>query len=378
MTLILYQIGDFPIHNVAVGIDNKGITIDRKRKWRNPVETLTDVGGVYSTLPATRDLPDDHTMKAKLNLIASENIKLDNSYHVLNSMAGRRNVPIIGYEIENQYAPEGEECVDEITWLQNFAVITSVDSKYEYASEKEPWNLDYLEVSLDLFLGTQWEVLNPWVWEYRDWRNRISNPFSEFVGQQGLDTYFNHPERFNEIIPDSYFFRWDAGLFDYNPTYWGLRFSEGRTGGVGSNWTSVGTHIANSDPLRWSGKIQSIYGFKGLSATGTISINTKQATGFFQGDYEDQESTLDLSTLDADLISAGYVGLQPDDIIITGFADPAPGFVIRDGAIITDVRPQWSYPGTYPGETGRAYNEITTALSGTGGQVAYLHEFGVY
>jgi len=378
MTLILYQLGDFPIHNVAVGIDQKGLQVTRKRKWRNPVETLTDVGGVYSTLPATRDLPDDNTMTVKLNIIASENMGLDNVYNVLNSLGGRRNVPIIGFEIENQTSPIDEDCIDSLTWLKNFAVITDISVKYEYASEKNPWNLDYLEVSLTLFLGTQWEVLNPWVWEYRSWTDRIMNPFSESVGQQGLDTFFEHPSTFDKIKPDSYFFRWDAGLFDFNPTYWGLRFSQGRYGGEGSDWTSVGTHVVNADPLRWSGKVQSLYGFTGLSTSGTIAIDTKQATGFFQGDFESQSSTLDLAQLNTDLVAAGYTGVQADDVIITGFADPAPGFIIRDDVIITDVRPQWSYPGTYPGETGRAYNEVTVSLTGTGGQVAYLHEFGVY
>jgi len=378
MTLILYQVGDVPIHSVAVGVDGKGIQIDRKRKWRNPIESLTDVGGSYSTLPPTRDLPDSNSIKAKMRVLATENIKLDNIYNVLNSIAGRRNVPIIAFEIENQTGPDGEDCIDDITWLQTFGVVENVDTKYEYKSEKEPWNLDYMEISLDIFLGTQWEVLNPWVWEYRSWRNRIVNPYSESVSQEGYDIYFNHPKTFADLVSDSYFFRWDAGLFDFNPTYWGLRFSEGRIGGVGSDWTSIGTHVANADPFRWSGKIQSLYGFTGLSTTGTITISTKQATGMFQGDFELQDSTLDLSVLDADLATAGYVGLQPDDIIITGFADPAPGFVIRNSAIISGALPKWDYPGTYPGETGRAYNEITIAFTGTGGQVAYLHEFGVY
>lgn len=378
MTLIIYQIGDLPIHGVAVGIDSSGIRIDRKRKWRNPTETLTDVGGVYSTLPLTRDLPEDATIKLQLNIIASENMNLDNIYHGLHSLGGRRNTPIIGYEIENQ-VDFGETCDDDITWLKNICVVESIDCKYEYASEKEPFNLDYLTVGLDLFLGVQWEVLNPWIWEYRSWRNRLLNPFSLVASQEGFDTYFHHPEKFNEIVKDSYFFRWDFGsLFDFNPTYWGLRYSEGRTGGVGTDWTSFGKHVVNADPLRWSGKTRSLYAFTGLSSAGTIYITSKTATGYFQGDYEDQVSSLDLSTLDADLISAGYVGLQADDIIIAGFADPSPGFVIRDDVIIEDVRPQWSYPGTYPGEIGRAYTEVTTSASGTGGQVAYLHEFGVY
>ncbi|APU89033.1 hypothetical protein Rctr85_002 [Virus Rctr85] len=376
MPIILYQIGDVPIFHTLVGADGKAVSIDLGRSWRFPTSELHGVGGSVSYLPLTRSLPETPTFKVSGTLHAVPPYSITRSVNALKSLGGRRNIPLIGFSLENPMLDEGD-CISNLLWLYADTTIVDVDDKSEYNSLSNVWSFDQHPINLTIKAGLRWRVLSPWFWEYRDPLEYIINPLDPANAQTGIDNYFHHPESFDDLLSCAYFYRWQSDLSTYSTLFWGRKYSDGLLGGSGSDFVDFGDYSFYSDPQLWSADPTSVYAFTGLSPSGSISITVQRSTGLFSNQGVEEVSTLDLAELDTDLAAAGYSELRLTDIVYTGALAPFPGFVMRDGQRITSFKPKWSYPGSYPGETGRGYNTFTVSSEDTTGQVAFLHDYGV-
>lgn len=377
--MILYQIGDIPVFDAFKGTEDSGVEIGLEQSWRNPEAEFSNTSGRMSFLPRTRALMEPLEVTLSGQVFKSPGFSVEGFINSIKSLGGRRNTPIIAFRGESpDDDPECCDCDDmRVDWLINYGLVLNVEVDTELKSQDNPWVFDTLPLSIELQLDTRWVCLPPLLWEYRKWSGRFVNPQSSFNSQEGIDQLFIHPKKFSQIVPNSYFYRWYTELSLFNPVYWGEKYLEGRQGGVGSNFTDFGVFNTYADPSMWPADPASVYAFTELSNSGTINIAVSKSAGYFVDDTEVQVSTLDLSVLNADLLASGFGGLLHNDIVYTGLVAPYPGFVMRDGVKITTARPKWSYPGTYPGETGRGYNSIHFYGDGSTGQVAFLHDYGV-
>lgn len=372
--LFLYQIGDLPVYDNLRGGDRRGLSLELTSDWRNPTQEFAGVSGQHSFAPTTRGILDKNEFRVRANVYPSPYLDSDEVQTMLASMGGRRNTPVIAFRYVEDYT-KGAQYID---WLVSYGIVTSVPRKSEYFSPDSMLSVVTHEIEVKMELGTRWRRLSPWLWEYRNWVNRVIDPNSPLLIADAPTNKFVHPERFRHIKPNHYFFLYESSLTDFAPEFWGVKYEEEpNDGGYGSDWTTLGDFEFFSDPLRWSAPPSSIYAFTDLATSGTLSISVQRSTGFFAGQAVEEVSELDLAVVDADLAAAGYTGLFADDIIITGLTAPQPGFVYRDGAKIEAARPKWSYPGIYPGECGRGYNVVTIQADGLNPRVAFLHEFGV-
>lgn len=379
MSLILYQLGDLPLFHGIKGVNGTPVKLEVTSEWRTPSTKFTDVGGEYSFLPLTRSIPESKELELKGTLAPSKGFTPEQMLEHLKFLGGRRNTPIIAFSLENIDADCcGDGCAGYLRWLINNAIITDIDPRYESQSDSSVWGFDVIEVSFSVTLDPVWRGLNPWLWEYRPWNERIINPLDENNSQVSFDNQFTTPIELSDLHENGYFYRWQSVLSDLNPAFWALVHQTDFPTGQGSDYRDFTTIEFYSHPSRWSAPPRSIYAFRGLSATGSISIIIKKPIGYFQNQFIEETSSLDLVQLDADLAAAGYFGLQSSDEVFTGLAHPFPGFVKRNGAVLPSIRPRWIYSGTYPGETGSGYNIIEFQSTASSGQIAYVHDFGVF
>jgi hypothetical protein len=372
MPLYAYQLGDVPLFHTLIGTSDKGVSIDIGRDWRNPMTELIGVGGAVSFLSNTRTLSKTPGIKIDGTLVSVPPYNITRLRNSLMSLGGRRNIPLIGFYMDDTDAAP----LANLIWLYTDVMITSITPDNQYSDASNVWSLDKQPIAIEMQADTRWRPLSQWTWEYRDPFEYLINPASSENSQVGYDTVFVHPKTFGDLRECFYFYRWQSNDSYYSPFFWGMRF-DGVLGGYGSDFVDFGRYEFYSDPALWSADPNSVYALTGLSNSGTVSITVKRQTGLFANDVRDEVSSLDLAVLDADLAKAGYGGLHADDIIFTGQLSPLPGFVYRNNQKLMGVLPKWSYPSSYPGETGRGYNTFTVEGTGTTGQVAFLHEYGV-
>lgn len=375
MPVILYQFGNVPLFHTAVG--SRGISLDLGRNWRNPKTELTGVGGSASYLSPTRSLVKSPSYKVTGQLQGKDPYSLQRIISELTALGGRRNMPIIGFFLENPNVDLS--AVSNLLWIYTTGTLVDVDNKSDYGSSEDVWSYNQQPLGLTIEGDMKWKALSPWFWEHRDPNEQLIDVGNPNNAQVGPDNLFLHPLTLDDIndIPCSVFYKWPGALSLFDPTFWGLKYSNGILGGVGTDFTDFGTVKIFSDPGMWSADPSSIYAFTGLSPSGSISINVQRPYGPFQGQVTPEVSTLDLEQLRDDMVNAGYTDLFPDDIVYTGLLSPFPGFVMRDGERLTGFAPRWGYVGSYPGETSVGVNTISFSSEETTGQVAYLHDFGM-
>jgi hypothetical protein len=374
MPFVVYQIGDVPLYNVLVGKDDSGVTFDAKRNWRIPYKELHGVGGSVSYLPYTTTLPQTPTPTLSGWIMGSDPYSIEQTISRLMSLGGVRDIPIIGFFMENPYLPD--DPLPEVIWLYNRVTLQSVEPSY--ADKDTSGGYEMVPLTLTMRTQLNWKVLSPWEWEYRRAVDFIIDTSSMEAQPVSASGALWHPKKITDFDPNGYFFYWQGRVDRFDPYYWGQRFLNGLPGGVGSDYKELQQVLVYSDPLRWSVPPSSVYAFTGLDASGTLNIQIELVSGLFNTPPITATSTLDLVQLDSDLAAAGYEELKIDDVIMTGVMAPLPGFILRDDVRISGLRPRWSFSGTYPGETGRGLNKIRPYFTGTATNPrwAYLHEFG--
>lgn len=364
MKFFVYQIGDLNLfHQIG-----SGVTLDTSRKWEVPSETFSGVSSQKMFSPVTRSINQAAQIRVSGLVVQKDYLGVNEFISHLKYLGGRQNTPIICFRIED--SPNMAE--PEINWLLAQGIITDVTDSHQYSSTES--GAVAQDISFSLILTSDWMRLSPWEWEYRRDLTRQPSPNDPWNSPATPDTLFSHPYLMEHFTEGAYFYRWSLTDSEMLPSFWGLKYSEGVDGGVGSDFTNSGTHEIYSNPRYWSSDPRSLYAMTGLEPDGTLQIKVTRQTGNFYRDAITETSTLELPKLNNSLIELGYGGLQPSDIVYTGLIDPLPGYVLRGDTIIP-VGTYWEYEGTYPGETGPGWNTISILGVKTPVYVAYLHEF---
>lgn len=369
---LLYQLGNVQLWDSLKGVGGKGVSINLETQWKSPDTQFPGVGGRQSYLPMTRSILDDPDIVIDGSVTATPHSSIDQTISRIQSFSGRRNIPIIIYQLEDR-TPEEATTDISIRWLINYGIVTKVSQKSSYNDSAT--DFDSGAISVTMKLQRYWQALSPWHWEYRSGNQPIIDPASVINAQQSFDKLFNIPQTFGELVPHSFFYRWQNELSTYNTAYWAKRF-DGREGGEGFDFREMGTIEFYSPPELWNGPPSPAYAFTNLEDTGILKITARRFTGLFQSDFLYEDSTLDLEALDAALFTAGLDGLLKTDIVFTGLLDPVPGFVYRENARLTVPVPEWAYSGLYPGELSPGYNEIQISVEESDGLMAALFTFG--
>lgn len=381
MPLIVYQVGNVPIFHSFQGVDNSGLEVETGRSWVLSTTEFTGISGEHLYNDPARPIAKRIDASIKGNIVSDDDIFIDKTLSKLMSYGGTLNIPIIAFHYESRDELNLLDCSAcgncQLRWMVNYATIQEISRSSVIKSQDDWFSLSYQPVDLKLSLDWRWEVLNPYIWEYRI-NSEITNPIDPLIHEEALDNIFYHPNQISTILKNAYFFCWKNRLSAFSTAAWGDRFLEGRIGGYGIDFSDVGEYEFFSDPQFWSAPPSSVYAFNRLDTSGTITIKVRRPFGIFAGDYIETEASLDLAELDTQLDDKGFVGLSKDDIIITGNVQPFPGFILRDDEIIVGIRPKWSYDGLYPGETAIGYNYLTFLAEDTDARVAFLHNYGAY
>ncbi len=372
--IVIYQIGSFPIYHSMVGKSGKGIQIKRGWGWDTPALEFTGIEGGVSLLPPASALVDKSKLSLSGELVNATDIKVEAALNYLKSLSGRRNIQIIGAQMSDQSEDDGPSVgiSGDITWLVCDAVIDSVNVNEVWSGSD--MTISSLPVTISGRIQGYWKMLSPLYWEYKDRSMSATDPHGYYSQPQLGNTNFKHPVNFNEILNNYSFFRWPSTLSDMSPTMWGNKY-DGHLGGEGSDFIPFGVFNMFVDPQSWQ-NVNTLTAFTGVSPTDTIEIKVTKATGPFKEDLITETSSLDLSLTDADLAWLGYVGLRENDILYTGLVDPLPGYIVRDGSIISGLSLSWSYPGAFPGEA--ASGNVIVEYLGSLGAVAFLHDYLTY
>lgn len=381
MPLILYQVGDAPLFFNLLGRGDSSVTVDLDREWINPTAELIGTGGAVSYNDPLRPTPAPSKLQVKGSFVCDDEDSFA-SFTRLMSLGGVKNIPIIALQytecIHDDLSICCSTCNTDLTWLVTYGTITQIRNRSEHLSRRAPWTYSILDLDMVIDVGTSWRVLSPWEWEYRT--SRVPNPLSSSVIPETSNNIFILPSKIAGIAKRGLFYRWGLSLSQYTPSFWGLKYTDGRYGGYGSDFVDVGDYSFDSDPLVWSAPPNSVYAFSQFSvlSSGIININITRPYGMSIFDSTTEVTSININQLNTDLISGGYGGLRYDDVLVTGYARPYPGFIIRDAEIISDVRPKVSYTGVYPGETGIGYNRVVFSGDEINYKVGFVHDFGVY
>jgi hypothetical protein len=298
MSLVLYQIGDQALFDILVGIDGNAVSVSADVSWQAPTSSLEGVEGQFSLLPSSRALAEEVEMSVSGGILNSTTYVAHSVVERLKSFGGRRNTPVIAFKMEMSYADDGESQVSRLRWFINYAVVTEVQVNYDYSGDDAGNAFDHIPVDITMAMSSTWKALSQWAWEYRPGRSRFVNPYDVSNTQHTTDSLFVHPTCLDEIVHGHYFFDWGESSSRYDPSYWAEKYIDGQYGGIGSDFVEFGKHIVFSDPDAWSANPVSMYAFTDLQPTGVLTLSVKKPVGYFFGDTEVFNATLDLSAID--------------------------------------------------------------------------------
>lgn len=373
--LVIYQIGDVPLFHSLRAEAGDSISVKNNRQWRVPTTEFFGSSGDVFVGDPYRPNVDSSAISISGKFICTDGNTVKDTMKRLQSFGGIPQVPIIGFHYEECDHVDSPNCCaacnPTLDWIVNYGIITRITTDSQYFSSSDPHEFMLQPISIDMSIGTKWKSLNKYEWDYRV--DRSISPYNPVTSS--ISNYL--PSTFYGVRPKYFFFKWNTTLSKYDPTYWGYKHAD-LIGGLGSDFIDIGTYEVYSPPQVWSAPPNSVYAFKGVTnLNGTISMKVARNVSLFDLEERVEESTLSLSQLNTDMVSAGYGGLYESDYIVTGFANPFPGFVVRNNEKL-NIRPRWTYPGIYPGETGIGFNRISVTCLGNRLQMAYVHDFGTY
>lgn len=349
---MLYQIGSVPLFGSLVN----DIELSEERSWIVKRTQFQQSSGYFDHTPYGRRLFDDTEVSASGTLTSKGNPQFLHLMSRIKALGGVRDVPIIVFEVQDLNDNP------TVRWLITYGNITSVEDSSAYGAENDE-GFYWKNFSIKMKVLPEWRPLLRWYWEDR--------PAQAFTGapsaQNGIDTLFEQPGQYSEIMPFNYFQEWGNDYSELATEMWPYLYQRGV--GYGSDYSAFKTFYVNSVEHVWAAPPVSFYAFTDLLPQGTISITIESAAVV-------HTSSLDLSILDGQLIDRGLSGLFSSDQIFVGDTDPFCSFILRNGTIITSFVPEWEYDGLYPGQLSAGLNKISVAGDGTTGQFAANIKFG--
>lgn len=300
-------------------------------------------------------------------------------FRQLQSMVGME-IPIIGYT-DFTCCVDGVGCACaargcQLVWMETRGILRSVK-----LTGRE--NDTLMDISIEIDYRAVWTPLNRvfWQWDFfqpmilNEARSTPSDIYSVMGYYPSCSSIFNSKKckQWKRII-------YSDTMLGYDPDMWLASVSqlpiEYPQIGVAYTWrTAVEPAyriIAAPSTLDWNYPAQALYAFRNLPthADAAIRIGISRQKDLWE--REDDLVIVDLSDLDDALALAGYIGLDPDDILYIGDLPKLPGFVMRNNAIIPGVRPAVTYTKDFPGFIVPGYNVIDIEAP-IGSDFASLH-----
>lgn len=376
--LYLYQVGHVPLYNILQASEN-AVELDTGRTWRNPTSVLTGISGDVSNLALGRSLLNNKEVTIKGDIIEGYPYPKEQVLNELMSLGGHKNVPIIVFDYRQSDVKDSSPCrCDDISiqWYVAYGTITSVDRKAVWVGKSGEDSHHMIPITITMSFSAIWEVLNEDYWEYRLPTDRLTSPFAYTQQRSQATKTFEHPATLRRIRTGGYFFKWSDDLSINNPTYWGEKHKNKLTG-VGTSFIRQGVFNVYAPELRFSAPPLSYYAFTNFSnpSQGSLYIDVRRNLGNYHTKKLDTVSSLDILTLNTDLNNLGFDKLYQSDIIIAGSVNDLPSIVIREGRVLANAKPRWSYYGGFVGECGAGYNQIRIYSTGTNAEIAFLHDF---
>ncbi len=348
---MVYQIGQVPLYGSLVN----AIELSEDRKWIVKETPFQQVSGWFNHTPYGRRLFERVDVSIKGTLTSNGNQQFMHLMSRLKARGGLREVPLIVFELQ------GLEKNPYIRWLYTTGTISNIDDQSSYGETEEGFLLK--EFTVTMKIDPVWRPLLRWYWEDRPTFSAVQSP----AAQNGTDTLFAQPMRFQEIGQENYFQQWGDDYSALAPEMWPYLYQRGN--GYGTDYAAFRSFFVNSVEYIWAAPPLSFYAFKNLLGQGTLRIKVENSE-------TTQWSTLDLGLLNTQLINRGQMGLLPADELFAGATDPFCCWIRRNGVTLANFVPQWNYEGAYPGELMAGLNRVTIDGYNTTGSFAANIMFG--
>lgn len=360
----IYQLGEVAVHlhqQMWHGYDLAARGKETELQWSSTT-VWPDSQFIYKT----------RKIKIKSVLISEGGYTDKNQLELLNGLIGLP-VPIIAYQDMGCCGTASCACEHrgscELIWLINHGVLASIKA------DENKDAIGFITVELEIEFGGFWQPLDRYLWtwqgsEYDHFCPPASNPYPYF-------SYMTPYPDCQSVMENCCSLKWSKRpvtdcVLAYDPELWvsNLADSDVRTpymvaqywGGKNHDIFSA-THLFGAPPL-------SIYGFRGITSGGSITITVKRLKGPYTAVEED--TVINLTATNVKLASKGLATLSANDLIYVGDTHLKPGFIVRDGAIIDDVWPTTTYSGLWPGMASPGRNQVRFDLP-DGCQTAYVH-----
>lgn len=279
------------------------------------------------------------------------------------------------------------ECKDcKLTWLQTFGALTDVS-----ISRGDPFEPATIDLTIEIY--EFWRNLNVAFWHWGGGENIAplnkipvhANTVSEYQELLGFcptcDMLFACDDCVKAFRRINYE---DCDEFVYDPLFWQAyhcQCNDCSHGVVQSSETVNRWYNINVPKSHWGAPPLSLYSMTNLPSTGDIYI---------QVFHEDNmvscmdETSLSIDDLNVQLNDAGWLPIQPTDVLWFGEVREyfnnklySPAFIKRNGVIIQDVHPAFNYTTFFPGMLWPGLNRVFIDIpdSNRDALVAFWHQF---
>jgi len=355
----IYQIGNINIFG--------HLEPELKLEWEAIGKTQTTIDSAHVIRPASRFLTKPRDFKLSTIIYNDEFRTKDMLYQQLINIAGQ-DTDIIAYDDLSAHVDFSRDPLSqlqynagELLWLHTRGQIRSIQSSqkgmiYEFDLKIET---DPYWMPLDNILWTVIESAGG----HNHYLNEqtLSAPYTpnQFPMAQALTRILKkRPKMFHRTnmtnFGDQFDPTWYETITKRQPTLPTL----GNYTDWSTNSPQLVTIFVNRDS--WSIPPQTVYCFKNLPASGTISIAVERETALWQ--TETITTTIDLATVDTAVSDAGYTTLSTDKLIV-GDTIWMPGFVLRDNTNLTQIADAVSRDGgAWAGQIMPGNNRITVTV----------------
>lgn len=374
MSIYIHQVGEFVLRTESTNL--APLRVDLSRSFRGAARQ--SAMGIKTTYTQSYQLPDPQDVEISGTIICDNCISVSDQINRMMSLGGVPYIDIIGY-LPNACCGSGEcTCGSIISrsgvrWVTTTGMITKISRAVELSdSGNHPGSA--MEVTLSLSLDPYWYPLNHFQWDViygtdavDDWEPLDS--LSHFSGYYPL-----YPSR-RVVFKRKHYSQFHL---PYVPTLWTYEYYDQDEYVVSPLQTRVRSYSVYPNAARWSAPAASIYAFRNLTPTGTISIDVQSVIA--PGNRQLSQSFLSLDVLDSLLDDYGHGGLLGTDIILATEGLYTPGFILRAGAPLTYlgnlIIPEWSYPDEAPGQLlGRNCTVTFENLPSEYVETAWLHTY---
>lgn len=379
MSVYIYQIG-----NVALGTfaspEMAGVKLSIPREFRG--ETFQAANSPVTTFTNALQLPKPMEVSIEGTIVRRNCNSVTDQFNAIKSVGGRPYIDVIAF-VPNVCCGTAEGCSECgdcqsdhcANWITTTAFIGKIEEEYELEDLESINPTLMMPLEIDATFTTYWYPLNPYLWETYS-SGGIVDGFRSIVTP--YNSSFPCKPPFPKLNKADLLFnkkRYSNALALYDVDLWGSMYSEFNARGRGwKNWTSY--KVSPSIKV-WNAAPASIYAFTNLPASGEIEILVESEIAPWE--ITEYTSTLDLEEVDTMLNDFGYTGLLEDDIIYVTDSTYSPGFILRNGILLTTsegqpLKPIWNYSYTFPGQLLSVNNRVTM---NTPTQVlsAHLHTF---